>query len=825
MSLLKRFVVTLHFLFLLFACFGGGSLMAQDSEGLLNKLLAPGPLMGGHKELEGDGCLACHEGGKGVPSAKCLDCHKEIRRYVEQKKGFHGLHTQTCRECHADHKGRDYDSVWVDTKKFDHDKTGYKLEGKHAEIKCVDCHTEKRKKKYLRPNDTRWLGLATTCVSCHKKDDVHFFKAPYNKKDCNACHGVKAWNQDTKFDHEKDAKYKLEGKHAELKCAECHAPGKKPLPQNAVYKWPKLKTDYCMACHENYHANTMSKKYQTGKCNDCHTQTSFKVDKFDHSITGYELRERHAEIKCIDCHKQKVPTLETKDKTFIFKGLKTDCLSCHKDFHLFADHKSERYAKPNDCMQCHNERDWKQIHDFVHNKNTRYVIDGKHEELKCTECHVPQLHKTPPEPVQKGQYFWELLDSKTCENCHKSPHEQEFTPEFRAKQCTECHVTTGWKDQVTGQKFNHDKTRFKLTGKHEEIKCADCHVIDGKQVFKFKSFKQNFCQDCHENVHKKQFNTKFSAKACSECHTTKNFTEQKPFDHDLTSFPLKGEHQKVKCQECHKPTGERFSPESKSIRNQYLFPNVKKDGCISCHADYHKGQLSKNCTECHNEKGWKPSSFDHNRQSQFRLRGAHKEVECQECHRPIKGEKVEYKQRMHKVIRYKPLGMDCVSCHEDVHKGRMGQTCTDCHSERDWKITRDFHKNFTLSGVHYTLSCTECHVDQRKLAGMSSNCLACHQRDDVHNGTLPNCADCHRQQFWENAEFKHSMSQFPLRGAHRTLDCIECHSRGIYQGTPTACVSCHLQDALAVTNPNHSGFSNLSTCTDCHKNQFSFSGQ
>lgn len=798
------------------------SLFAQESEGLLNKLLAPGPLIEGHKQLEETGCLSCHQGGKGVPDSKCLDCHKEIRPFIDGKYGFHGLHKESCRECHSDHKGRTFDPIKFDIKNFNHAETGFKLTGKHAEVKCLECHTATRKGKKIRTKETRWFGQAKTCVSCHKKDDVHYFKSPWNKKDCNACHGVTKWTTEIRFDHEKDAKYKLEAKHVELKCAECHVPKIKEQNKNSIYKWPTLKTKYCMSCHENYHATTMQPKYQTGKCDTCHTQQSFKIERFDHSVTGFKLREKHAEIKCVDCHKQKRPETPISDKKFVFKGLKADCLSCHKDYHLFGPHKSTRLKSPNQCIDCHNERDWKQIHSFTHNQDTRYVIDGKHEGLKCTECHIPQLHMKPPQAAKVGKYYWAHLTDKTCENCHQSPHTREFSPEFLKKRCTECHVTTGWKDMAKQKNFDHSKTRFALTDKHAELKCADCHSVKGKQVFRFKHPEQKFCIDCHENVHTQQFHPKFASQTCTECHTTKNFTERRAFDHETTSFPLKGEHAKVKCEECHKTTTDMFPGKSKNLRRQYLFPKVAKDGCITCHADYHKGQLTGKCSDCHNEKGWKPVQFDHDLQSRFELRGAHEKLKCKECHKPVPREEVTYKKRTYPLIRYKPLGMACVDCHEDVHRGQMGNRCVDCHNEKDWRSTRDFHKNFTLAGVHYSLSCAECHVDRRKLSGMSHNCQMCHQKDDIHNGTLPNCGECHRQQFWENSEYKHSMTRFPLRGVHRTLDCVECHSRGIYQGAPTTCVACHLQDALAVTNPSHAGFSNLTTCTECHRNQFTF---
>ncbi|MCX6130947.1 MAG: hypothetical protein NTX25_18055 [Proteobacteria bacterium] len=54
----------------------------QKFEGLLNQLLAPGPLILGHEKLEHTDCLKSHEAAGGVPNKLCLDCHKEIRRDV-----------------------------------------------------------------------------------------------------------------------------------------------------------------------------------------------------------------------------------------------------------------------------------------------------------------------------------------------------------------------------------------------------------------------------------------------------------------------------------------------------------------------------------------------------------------------------------------------------------------------------------------------------------------------------------------------------------------------------------------------------------------------
>ncbi|MDQ3234160.1 MAG: hypothetical protein M3Q07_20330, partial [Pseudobdellovibrionaceae bacterium] len=62
-------------------------------EGLLNQLLAPGPLLLGHDKLEHthNDCLKCHEPAGGIPNNNCLACHKEIRKDVDARQHYHGL--------------------------------------------------------------------------------------------------------------------------------------------------------------------------------------------------------------------------------------------------------------------------------------------------------------------------------------------------------------------------------------------------------------------------------------------------------------------------------------------------------------------------------------------------------------------------------------------------------------------------------------------------------------------------------------------------------------------------------------------------------------
>ena len=791
---------------------------SQESEGLLNKLLAPGPMMLGHAKLEKADCLECHAPRKGVPDEKCNKCHEAIGAQVAAKKGFHGLTGQACVKCHSDHHGRDYDSTNVDPKTFDHSKTGYVLEGKHSKIECIKCHLEKRSKwsslkNVLRPNDPHYLGLKSSCVSCHKKDDVHHFAGKWAKKDCAECHGMKTWKEDLKFDHKRDAKYELVGKHSEIKCSECHTPKGKPVQ----YHWAGLKKNQCLSCHKDQHAGKFGSRFNNGDCTKCHTQKAWKIDRFDHSVTKYPLRGKHAELQCKECHVQKNKTLEVKD--FVFKGLKQECSTCHKDVHGFGPRKSQKMGYLNQCTVCHTDdrHDWKTQGKFDHNVHTRYPIEGKHVGVKCESCHkLAQPQTRPPTRV----YFFQELSTKTCEVCHASPHKGTFSKEQLKKKCTECHTDQGWAVSAKGgSKFDHSKTRFPLTGKHMSTSCKDCHGTGKKAVYKFKSVEKQFCVDCHKNIHVTQFRPILHEQACSNCHTTTDFKKDIRFDHaKSTRFELTGKHKQSTCKDCHWVNG----------KADYQFDHFEKKFCIDCHKNVHSEQFSRkfssqSCSECHTTEDFENRlPFDHSTTS-YKIHGKHEKLKCQECH--VKTNEVfETTKKKHPMNRYLFPEMktrECAACHKDVHNGNFGKHCTECHVDEDWKRTSDFHKNFTLSGIHYSLECSECHKDGRRLSGLSQACSTCHKKDDVHNGTLPNCGTCHRQQFWDNSEFKHSLTNFPLRGIHRTLDCYSCHNRGSYKGLPTSCVSCHLKDAQSYSgSPNHTLLIGRN-CAECH-NQFTF---
>jgi hypothetical protein len=214
--------------------------------------------------------------------------------------------------------------------------------------------------------------------------------------------------------------------------------------------------------------------------------------------------------------------------------------------------------------------------------------------------------------------------------------------------CERCHSEKNWKKLA----FDHDKTEYKLLGRHNDVKCVKCHRDD-----KYKKTPR-LCNSCHkkDDKHKHSLGPK-----CETCHIENGWKEI-IFDHDRqTKSPLRGRHKQAKCTGCHKSA--RFTDKVSAL-------------CFHCHEkdDKHKSKFGPICDTCHNEKNWKETFFDHEKETDYRLLGKHIGLKCVSCHTG----------RMYENETFKS---DCYYCHkkDDVHKGRKGKTCESCHTEINWE--------------------------------------------------------------------------------------------------------------------------------------------
>src|SRR5581483_8705927 len=165
--------------------------------------ISPGPLSKAHRSLSGPTqCTSCHRVGAGSANFKCLECHTEIRQRIAEKRGLHASFAavsesqKECVTCHSEHNGEDFAIThWDPTPgKFDHDKTGYVLEGKHAGLQCAKCHVsqhitgEARRELAGKDLGHTFLGLSRGCATCH--EDKHNGRLGQN---CQQCHNFNDW--------------------------------------------------------------------------------------------------------------------------------------------------------------------------------------------------------------------------------------------------------------------------------------------------------------------------------------------------------------------------------------------------------------------------------------------------------------------------------------------------------------------------------------------------------------------------------------------------------------------------------------------------------
>jgi Cytochrome c7 and related cytochrome c len=254
----------------------------------------------------------------------------------------------------------------------------------------------------------------------------------------------------------------------------------------------------------------------------------------------------------------------------------------------------------------------------------------------------------------------------------------------------------------------------------------------------------------------------------------------------------------LKCQECHTEIAAEISG-GLGLHSHF----ADKQDCAKCHSEHNGEDFSL----IH----WQPSlkAFDHS-QTGYRLEGKHAAIECNQCHTPAHIQASVKPLIKMKDLRKTYLGLssDCVTCHDDPHKGQLGLNCVQCHNFVDWKAaTKIDHSKtrFPLTGLHAQVACAKCHAPATpggpaRLTGMAfAKCSDCHA--DPHHGTFAqSCETCHTTEGWkkipEAQQFDHSKTKFPLLGKHAQVDCVKCHTEGDFK-RPVAfakCMDCHTPD-------------------------------
>lgn len=446
----------------------------------------------------------------------------------------------------------------------------------------------------------------------------------------------------------------------------------------------------------------------------------------------------------------------------------------------------------NNCLQCH---------------ETGKEISGK----RCLSCH--KEIKTSLDN-RRGYHF--NVSSQSCVACHKEHLGRD--------------ARTVIFDKAT---FDHARTGFPLTGRHNALRCESCHtsklIIDPEvKSLVLKTGRETFlglgtaCMHCHEDRHNRA-----AGDQCQTCHTTAAWSPAPLFDHARAAFTLMGKHATVACSKCHSSISQKVPG------TPVLFTTRAFEDCTPCHATPHSANFSQHsCRSCHTPEGWnvRTSSgrFNHDL-TNFKLIGRHATLACEQCHkggREARGG-----------AALKLAHGACTDCHADYHRGefavRFQNRCEGCHSPfgfvpATFSVAAHAATRFVLTGAHAATLCEDCHVKseegRRIFHFASSRCEVCHR--DRHGGqfakemTQQSCAACHSTTDWRPESFDHARTRFPLEGKHARVRCGECHRTrkvgGIevsqYKGTDMRCESCHNDQHLSQFAVN-----GTTECARCHR--------
>jgi len=143
-----------------------------------------------------------------------------------------------------------------------------------------------------------------------------------------------------------------------------------------------------------------------------------------------------------------------------------------------------------------------------------------------------------------------------------------------------------------------------LSKSHKDLEgisnCTKCHDL-GKQVSKAK------CLTCHTEItdllnqnrgyHSSKEVVEKDCWACHGEHFGRTFQmvrfDKDKFDHNKTSFELKGKHKTLECSKCH---NQDLIIEEKVITRKNTFLGLGLS-CNKCHEDVHQSTLGNECSD------------------------------------------------------------------------------------------------------------------------------------------------------------------------------------------------------------------------------------
>ncbi len=670
------------------------------------------PLTGAHRQVTCESCHVDDVGGAftALPT-DCVACHQPDYSGAQTIDHVSAGYPTDCTRCHST-------LGWGDAPAFDHAAAsgGFTLLGAHTGLRCASCHAT--------PGMAPLFPAATQddCVACHRADYDREHGGSAFPTTCLSCHTVDTWD-DADFDHALTG-FQLQGRHANLECAACHAPGSRDLRFPA----PSGQDD-CVVCHQaDYDHEHAGSGFPT-TCLSCHNQQRWEGASFDHATTGFALVGAHEPAPCADCHG------EPAQLSALPSGPE-DCVACHQPDYDGAHGGSDF---PVTCIECHTQASWEgATFDHVAIANG-FALEGPHATAACTSCHsVPDYGLLFPTPSSQDD----------CAVCHQADYDGAHGGSSFPTTCLDCHVPDTW----SGATIDHGAigNGFALDGPHATAACTDratrCRTTGSSsrlpRAGRLRGLPPGGLRPASTRARasRRRVSTvthrapgrgpRWTTSRCRAASTSWGPTPRRP------ARPA------TRC-----PTT-RCSSRRRRTQND----------CVACHqAEYdreHAGSgFPTTCLDCHASNTWSGATVDHvSISGGFDLLGAHATATCTACHSiPDYG-----------LLFPTPAGQnDCVACHQTDYDGAHAGSgyptdCAACHTVSAWQPSTFDHDAPVLPDLLGRApgrwsSCNDCHLGGN-LSSFTCTTAACHSKSetDGHHGEVRDyvyedgaCLSCH----------------------------------------------------------------------------------
>ena len=571
----------------------------------------------------------------------------------------------TCLECHGedDLERENGTSVTVDSVQF--------AESVHNEVECADCHQDAELK-----DDEHKPDLAPVdCSQCHEEEARVFKKSTHGvalsrgDKDapgCSDCHGT---HHILKPTDRRSMTYKI---NIPGVCSRCHSEGTGLSDRHEIGQKRVVET-YSMSIH----GEGVFKRGLTvaAVCTDCHGS---------HNVLSHEnpqstINHDNVAAMCMKCHGEieQVHVKVVKEQLWESKpGEVPACVDCHTPHRIRRDKYKTNFTDA-DCMACHADRSLtadhggKQVSMFT---DRAQLYRSAHEKLTCIMCHSNVRKEENPPCDHVGQVDCAKCHADAAEKESKSIHGRLHAQGSEiAPDCRTCHGT----HEINRRSDSESPINIRNI---PEL-CARCHRDGAPASQVYKGTEHQILDSYTMSIHGKGLlqSGLIVTAVCTSCHGAHQ--ELPASDPDSWVHP---DRIGQTCARCHAGIAEQLA---KSIHSPSISRTDKPlPSCEHCHSSHDiervdstdfRNVILKRCGSCHKELTEAYFDTYHGKVS---LLGAEKTAKCADCH---SAHSILPSHDPNSTLSRENIVKTCGRCHPGSHRQFAGYLTHATHKDPD----------------------------------------------------------------------------------------------------------------------------------------------